>query len=403
MKIIYKYKGNTKKGFTNLDQHSLKSEMKSFVLLGDESGQFLEYSAIFGVMTPFPEEATRPGEATRSMNFEIPLLGNDYVELYTLCGIDAQGFIKSRMPPYMEPTPQMNLMSRVIASDPIPGSAVEDLEILNLEVAPLLKSLDPRIKASEVIVTPVKNVITILQDDSKPEDEDNINSYLDPNTSIESCGVVRVKKPPGFGCTPKSLELIIEEDTQHENPSFLRSESRILNQAPDYSFGVTAKYKLNEGPWITYEYLATTIEEEDSKDSVYKFRAYPGCNWSDHVRAFLGSIKDSEGRRIMSFRGGGSAYVPFEINTGRGDSNIWFIEGARLNFDYIEDGYYPPNIDGFYPDKDSESQVSVDINRQTTVYFQVNDDSGRFADIIGSIFKVNSEVRSCCYNIWPGY
>ena len=105
----------------------------------------------------------------------------------------------------------------------------------------------------------------------------------------------------------------------------------------------------------------------------------------------------------MSFRGGGSEYVPFEINTGRWDSNIWIIEGARLNFDYIEDGFYPPNIDGFYPDDESESQVSVDINRQTTVYFQVNNDSGRFADIIGSIFKVDSEVRSCCYDIWPGY
>ena len=417
MKIIYKYKGNTKKGEIGLEDNNSSLEISSnrvlpFILLGEDQGSFLEFCAVFMILAPFPEENNFPPPmvptfSTFSLNVLQPEYQvREYIELITLSGFDAEGYFKMRVPDMVEQLPQVQRSSLVPLSIPIEGSGIEDLEIVQEDARFLLSSLDPRIKVEDIIVTPVKNNITVLPDNSNPLNEDNIYSHLE-DYNIQCCSTLRVAKPPGFGCVPTDLayNVIMEEEVSVEayRISSLNSELIVGNPLPDYSFGVTGRYKINDGPWLTYQRLSTDTEIPSGE---YELEDYNSTSWNQHVFNFFRSIKDLEGRRIFSFQGGGAEYVPFEIARSW-NSNLAIIQGAELDFDNLDEPYYPPPIDMYpmdmYPEEGLGQLEAVDKNRQITVYFQVTQEPGRLADIIDTIFGKDEEVRSCCYTTWPGY
>ena len=422
MKIIYKYKGNTKKGEIGLEDNNSPLEISSdralpFILLGEDQGSFLEFCAAFLILAPFPEENNFPppmeGYSTLSLNvLQSEDQIREYVELITLSGFDAEGYFKRRVLDMVEqlPLPQLQRSSLVPLPISIEGSGIEDLEIVQEDARVLLSSLDPRIKVEDIIVTPVKNNITVLPDNSNPLNEDNIYSHLE-DYNIQCCSTLRVAKPSGFGCVPTDLayNVIMEEEVSVEayRISSLNSELIVGNPLPDYSFGVTGRYKINDGPWLTYQRLSTDTEIPSGE---YELQDYNSTSWDQHVNNFFRSIKDLEGRRIFSFQGGGAEYVPFEIARSR-NSSLAIIQGAELDFDNLDEPYYPPPIDMYpmdmYPEEGPEEGLeqleAVDKNRQITVYFQVTQEPGRLADIINTIFGKDEEVRSCCYTTWPGY
>lgn len=415
MKIIYKYKGNTKRGEIGLEHNDSLSEVTSnrilpFILLGEDQGSFLEFCAVFIMLVPYPEENNFPPPMEAYSALSLNALQSEdqvreYIELITLSGFDAEGYFKRRVPDMVEQLPQVQRSSLVPLAAPIEDSGIEDLEIVREDARFLLSSLDPRIKVENIVVTPVKNNITVLPDNSNPLNEDNIYSHLE-DYNIQCCSTLRVAKPPGFGCVPTDLayNVIMEEEVSVEayRISSLNSELIVGNPLPDYSFGVTGRYKINDGPWLTYQRLSTDTEIPSGE---YELEDYNSTSWNQHVFNFFRSIKDLEGRRIFSFQGGGAEYVPFEIARSR-NSSLAIIQGAELDFDNLDEPYYPPPID-MYPEEGPEEGLeqleAVDKNRQITVYFQVTQEPGRLADIINTIFGKDEEVRSCCYTTWPGY
>lgn len=450
MKIIYKYKGNIKKGEIEVSYDTfpfleVSNSSSPFLLLGEDQGSFLEFCAVFAIMAPYPKENNNPipipmeqfstfnveslqvqSEVQPGVPFEVQpneVQDRDYVELITLCGFDSEGFFKIRVPqiefepPQME-TPTLNYRSSTAPLNSIANENfnIEDLELVYDDARFLLRFLDPRIKVEDIVVTPVKNNITILPDNSNPLNEDNIYSHLE-DYNVQGCSTLRVAKPPGFGCIPTDLvyNVIREEEGPvgvYRTPS-LDSESSLNrlevssvpvvgNSLPDYSFGVIAKYKINDGPWLTYQ---RTVEDETEElpSNEFESEPYNYISWDRHVYNFFMSIKDLEGRRIFSYQGNGGEYVPFEIAESW-NSNTAVIKGAELDFDNIDEPYYPPPVDMVFEEEGFlEELEAVDRNRQTTVYFQVTRESGRLADIINTIFGKDEEVRSCCYTTWPGY
>lgn len=412
MKIIYKYKGNTNRGEIGLEDNNSPLEVQSnrtlpFILLGEDQGSFLEFCAVFLILAPFLEENNFPPPmvptfSTFSLNaLQSEYQVREYIELITLSGFDAEGYVKMRVSDMVEQLPQVQRSSLVPLAAPIEDSGIEDLEVIQEDARFLLSSLDPRIKVENIIVTPVKNNITVLPDNSNPLNEDNIYSHLE-DYNIQCCSTLRVAKPPGFGCVPTDLayNVIMEEEVSVEayRTSSLNSELIVGNPLPDYSFGVTGRYKINDGPWLTYQRLSTDIEVPSGE---YELEDYNSTSWNQHVYNFFRSIKDLEGRRIFSFQGGGAEYVPFEISSSW-NSNLAIIQGAELDFDNLDEPYYPPPID-MVVEEGSGQLEAVDKNRQITVYFQVTQEPGRLADIINTIFGKDEEVRSCCYTTWPGY
>lgn len=407
MKIIYKYKGNTKKGEIGLEDDNSPLEISSdrvlpFILLGEDQGSFLEFCAVFLILAPYPEENNFPPPmvptfSTFSLNaLQSEYQVREYIELITLSGFDAEGYVKMRVTDMVEQLPQVQRSSLVPLAAPIEDSGIEDLEIVREDARFLLSSLDPRIKVEDIIVTPVKNNITVLPDNSNPLNEDNIYSHLE-DYNIQCCSTLRVAKPPGFGCVPTDLayNVIMEEDF---GMSPMNSELIVGNPLPDYSFGVTGRYKINDGPWLTYQRLSTDTEIPSGE---YELQDYNSTSWNQHVFNFFRSIKDLEGRRIFSFQGGGAEYVPFEIARSW-NSSLAIIQGAELDLDNLDEPYYPPPID-MYPEEGLGQLEAVDKNRQIIVYFQVTQEPGRLADIINTIFGKDEEVKSCCYTTWPGY
>lgn len=413
MKIIYKYKGNTKKGEIGLEDNNFPLEISSdrvlpFILLGEDQGSFLEFCGVFLILAPFPEENNFPPPIVPTFStFSLNALQSEYqvrehIELISLSGFDAEGYyFKRRVPDMVEQLPQVQRSSLVPLAAPIEDSGIEDLEIVREDARFLLSSLDPRIKVEDIIVTPVKNNITVLPDNSNPLNEDNIYSHLE-DYNIQGCSTLRVAKPPGFGCVPTDLayNVIMEEEVSVEayRMSPMNSELIVGNPLPDYSFGVTGRYKINDGPWLTYQRLATDTEIPSGEDELQDYNSTP---WNQHVFNFFRSIKDLEGRRMFSFQGSGAEYVPFEIARSW-NSSLAIIQGAELDFDNLDEPYYPPPID-MYPEEGLGQLEAVDKNRQIIVYFQVTQEPGRLADIINTIFGKDEEVRSCCYTTWPGY
>lgn len=432
MKIIYKYKGDTKKGEINVKSfdNDLPSPSPSeniykppFILLGEDKGTFLEFCAIFGIIAPYPDDIIvgPPTMETFSlMSISSNIQNNsldvapEYIELVTLCGFDSMGFFSMRVPniefePPVVITPSLARATTLEVLDTRNSTeinSIEDLELIYQDARPFLQVIDPRIKLQDIVVTPIKNIITVLPNLSNPTDEDNIYSHLE-DYNVSCCSTLRVEKPPGFGCTPTDLMFTLAREEEVAMAARMSvSEIQPINiepvlQVPDYSFGVTARYKINDGPWITYQRLSSE-EETPVDDYEYELQSYFDTDWYGHVNNFFRSIKDLEGRRIFSFRGGGAEYVPFEISMPRWNNNYGDIYGAELDFRYIDEEYYPPPID-WNENSEIPTTQPVDINRQTTVYFQVTQDSGRLADIIDTIFGKDEEVRSCCYTTWPGY
>lgn len=428
MKIIYKYKGSIKSSDLILGPSRIDRELEqvvnnssAIILLGKEEGSFLEYAGAFSVIAPYPEDGgilvPQPQMELQRVvsdgiqpsvfnsSFEVAEGFPEYIEIYDISGLNANGFAKLRVPLFLglpDISPQLNRTLNETSEDTL--DFVEGTQLIDFELKYYLESLDPRIKAEDVVVTPVKNLITILPDDSGPESEYNIYKYFKEDPEVKSCSVLRVLKPPGFGCTPSDLYINMADDVISEVPTLARQEefstsSQNLLQAnlpPDYSFGVTAQYKINDGPWLTYQRLQSDEEVEEPFNG-YERQPYDFCNWYDHVYDFFNALKDEDGRRLVCFYDNGGEYVPFQIRPGNWNNPNWSMYGAELNFENW-DNYYPPPINFF--SESEEEQVKVDPNRQTTLYFKITPDAGNLADIIGSLFEKDSEIRSCCYAYW---